>query len=301
MTTQITDTVQKHGQPEEEANRYSRRSIMRSEHMYGEGFQSPGGLEAVEAYCQKLHMWEGMHILEIGSGLGGASFYFTRTYGASVTGLDVSREMVDISTERMKRYKLANISFRQGDIRTAQLEQDTFDLAWTRDCILYIGKILDAQATEDFPNIQTMLTALCRVLRVGGVIILNMCSRQQLLDGYWWAELIPKAVDQMSTRIPSIERTVQMLEDVGFQSGGVIVPLHEVLQGPSYFDPKAPLSKSFREGDSTWSLISEQELHQALEQIRTLNEGGSMKEYFDRREQRRQRVGQTTFIFARKY
>ena len=140
MTTQITDTVQKHGQPEEEANRYSRRSIMRSEHMYGEGFQSPGGLEAVEAYCQKLHMWEGMHILEIGSGLGGASFYFTRTYGASVTGLDVSREMVDISTERMKRYKLANISFRQGDIRTAQLEQDAFDLAWTRDCILYIAE-----------------------------------------------------------------------------------------------------------------------------------------------------------------
>jgi len=34
--------------PEEEANRYSRRSILRSEHMYGEGFQSPGGIEAVE-------------------------------------------------------------------------------------------------------------------------------------------------------------------------------------------------------------------------------------------------------------
>ena len=140
MTTQITSPVQKHRQPEEEANRYSRRSIMRSEQMYGEGFQSPGGLEAVEAFCQKLHMWQGMHILEVGSGLGGASFYFARKYGARVTGLDVAKEMVDISTERTKHHKLANISFRQGDIRTAPLEQDAFDLAWTRDCILYIAE-----------------------------------------------------------------------------------------------------------------------------------------------------------------
>ena len=29
-------------QPEDEANRYSRCSILRSEKMYGEGFQSPG-------------------------------------------------------------------------------------------------------------------------------------------------------------------------------------------------------------------------------------------------------------------
>ncbi|MFQ5540394.1 MAG: methyltransferase domain-containing protein, partial [Candidatus Binatia bacterium] len=140
MSTQVTSPVQKHPQPEEEANRYSRRNILRSETMYGEGFQSPGGLRVVEAFCQKLHMGKGMHILDIGSGLGGASFYFARTYGATVAGLDVSQEMVDISTERMKHYKLPNISFRQGDIRTAQLEQDAFDLAWTRDCILYIAE-----------------------------------------------------------------------------------------------------------------------------------------------------------------
>ena len=92
-----------------------------------------------------------------------------------------------------------------------------------------------------------------------------------------------------------------MLEDVGFQSGGVIVPLHEILQGSSYFDTQAPLHKSFREGDSTWSLTSEQELHQALDRIRTMNQDGSIKDYFDPCEHRRKRAGQTTFIFARKY
>lgn len=140
MTTQVTHPDQQELQPDEEANRYSRQSILRSEFMYGEGFQSPGGIEAVEAFCSKLHMHEGMNILDIGSGLGGAAFYFAERYHAKVLGLDCSQEMVDISAERKERKTLANVFFQQGDIRTALLPQNTFDLAWTRDCILYIAE-----------------------------------------------------------------------------------------------------------------------------------------------------------------
>lgn len=140
MTTQVIHSDRHSLQPEEEATRYSRRSILRSERMYGEGFQSPGGIEAVEAFCSKLHMREGMKILDFGSGLGGASFYFGERYGATVMGLDFSQEMINISTERKERKSLANVSFQQGDIRTTTLPKDTFDLAWTRDCILYIAE-----------------------------------------------------------------------------------------------------------------------------------------------------------------
>jgi phosphoethanolamine N-methyltransferase len=126
-------------QPEEEANRYSRPSILRSEFMYGGGFQSPGGVKAVEVFCAQLHMHEGMNILDIGSGLGGEAFYFAERYHATVLGLDCSQEMVDISTERKERKRFPNVTFQQGDIRTAVLPKDTFDLAWTRDCILYIA------------------------------------------------------------------------------------------------------------------------------------------------------------------
>ncbi len=139
MTTQVTHPDRQELQPEEEANRYSQQSILRSEFMYGEGFQSPGGIEAVEAFCSKLRMHEGMNVLDIGSGLGGAAFYFAECYRATVVGLDCSQEMVDISAERKERKRLANVFFQQGDIRTAELPKDTFDLAWTRDCILYIA------------------------------------------------------------------------------------------------------------------------------------------------------------------
>jgi len=140
MTTQVTHSKRQELQPEEEANRYSQQSILRSEFMYGEGFQSPGGIEAVEGFCSQLRMHEEMNILDIGSGLGGAAFYFAERYHAKVLGLDYSQEMVDISAERKERKTLAKVFFQQGDIRTAVLPKDTFDLAWTRDCILYIAE-----------------------------------------------------------------------------------------------------------------------------------------------------------------
>ena len=127
-------------QPEEEANRYNRRSILRSENIYGEGFQSPGGLDAVERFCRRLRMRQGMKILEVGSGLGGSAFYLAETYGAEVLGLDVSAEMVALSNERKEEKGLSNVSFRHGDIRTSGLETGTFDLVWTRDCVLHVSE-----------------------------------------------------------------------------------------------------------------------------------------------------------------
>ncbi len=232
-------------------------------------------------------------ILDAGSGTGNYLQVIHEKVG-SCYGIEINQDMFGQSQARFST--TSNVHLDRGSLLSLPYDDDFFDGIMCNQVIHH----LEAQATEDFPNIQTMFTALYRVLRVGGVVIINTCSRQQLLDGYWWAELISKAVDHMSTRIPSIERTVQMLEDVGFQLGGVIVPLHEVLQGPAYFDPKAPLNKSFRAGDSTWSLLSDEELSQALEHIRTINEDGRMKDYLDRREHKRKRVGQTTFIFVRK-
>ena len=126
-------------------------------------------------------------------------------------------------------------------------------------CNQVIHHLDDPGMTDGFPNVKAMLASAYRVLRPQGVLVINMCSRQQLVDGFWWADFIPKIVDKMAARIPSLDLTGKMLEVVGFQKEGIIVPLHEILQGPSYFDPKGPLQKSFRDGDSTWALLSEAE------------------------------------------
>ena len=138
------------------------------------------------------------------------------------------------------------------------------------------------------------------MLRPGGVIILNTCAREQLFEAFWWADLIPEAVGRMAARIPSIDQTVEMLTQADFGNGGVVVPLYDVLQGPSYFDPVGPLRESFRNGDSTWALVSNAELKPAMDRIRDMNRDGSIDAFLAERDERRRRVGQTTFIFGRK-
>ncbi len=202
MTTQVTHPDRQELQPEEEANRYSRPSILRSEFMYGEGFQSPGGIEAVEAFCFKLCMHEGMKILDIGSGLGGASFYLAEHYGADVVGLDFSQEMVDISTARIERKKLPHVSFQQADIQTAVLPKDTFDLAWTRDCILYI-----AEKHLVWKNVYASLNT------GGQLFITDFCKGKRPL-----AESFVTYLSQCHYHLQDLDTYGQALETAGFHN-----------------------------------------------------------------------------------
>jgi ubiquinone/menaquinone biosynthesis C-methylase UbiE len=192
----------------------------------------------------------------------------------------------------------SHAKFDHGSLLNLPYPDDFFDGIMCNQVIHHLD---DPGKADVFPNVQTMISSAYRVLQTEGVLVFNTCSRQQLLDGFWWADLVPQPVNKMAARIPSIELTLEMLRIAGFQQEGIIVPLHEILQGPSYFDPKGPLQKSFRDGDSTWALLSEGELHQTLERIRTMNEDGSIVQYLHEREKRRKRIGQTTFIFARKY
>jgi phosphoethanolamine N-methyltransferase len=122
-----------------EADRYTRRSILRSEQMYGRGFQSPGQLETVEAACAMLDLRAGMRVLDLGSGLGGPAMHLARAHGLSVVGVDLAPAMVELSRERLRESGLAGVEFLEGDVRSLPLADESFDLAWTRDAIIYVA------------------------------------------------------------------------------------------------------------------------------------------------------------------
>jgi len=210
-------------------------------------------------------------------------------------GIDINEGM--LAKAQSKFGNESSIHFDHGSLLDLPYTDNFFDGIMCNQVIHHLD---DPMSAEVFPNMKIMLSQFYRVLRPNGVLILNMCSRRQLFEGFWWADLILQVVDKMATRIPSLEITGRILKDLGFQLGGLTVPLHEVLQGPSYFNPRGPLEKSFRDGDSTWALLSETELHQTLEQIQNMNKSGSITQYMDARDKRRKNVGQTTFLFARK-
>src|SRR4051812_19341954 len=98
---------------------YSRTGILRYEKIFGDDYVSTGGPETTADLCARLGdaLRPGVRVLDVGSGIGGAAFHLARNYGAVVTGLDLSKEMVDIALERSQRADVPKtVTFLLGDI-----------------------------------------------------------------------------------------------------------------------------------------------------------------------------------------
>ena len=125
---------------EQEQQRFNDRNIRVSEQMYGEGWQSPGGIEIVKDFASRINPAPGKNMLDMGSGLGGALFYFAKEHGMTGFGVDFAEAMVRLSTKRAVDKKLSDkVKFAQGDLVKVNLEPEHFDLVWSRDAILYIA------------------------------------------------------------------------------------------------------------------------------------------------------------------
>jgi ubiquinone/menaquinone biosynthesis C-methylase UbiE len=150
------------------------------------------------------------------------------------------------------------------------------------------------------PNVTRFINEAYRVLKPGGAFVLNTTTHEQLLDGYWWADLIPTAMVRLSCRMPDLDPLTQILAAAGFEIELIEADLDGILQGASYLNPTGPLNEAWRAGDSTWSLATETELTAAGERVEGMNLDGTMEAWLEAREEKRRSLGQSTFICSRK-
>ena len=194
-----------------------------------------------------------------------------------------------------------DVQIDQGSITELPYANETFDGVICNQVLHHLDHAESEDASAaDFPNVSSFFSEAFRVLRPQGVLVINTSSHEQHRDGFWWAALIPAAIDRMLFRFPSIDCLESISQQVGFVGFEAVVPVAEVLQGEQYLDPAGPLSEAWRAGDSTWSLTTEEELAHALGNVTSKLEDGSMAAFLEEREQRRAKIGQTTFLVARK-
>ena len=136
------------------------------------------------------------------------------------------------------------------------------------------------------------------MLKPDGTLTVNTCSQQQLQHGYWYYALIPQAAETLRNRFVPIENLAEILQNSGFAYNGRFAPTDATIQSGSYLDPHGPLRKEWRDGDSTWSLVSEEELESALSKARELGREGGLGDYMDHHDARRRDIGQVTILFA---
>ncbi|MFT4641182.1 MAG: 2-aminoethylphosphonate-pyruvate transaminase [Verrucomicrobiales bacterium] len=214
-------------------------------------------------------------------------------------GLELNTGMQQVAKDRFADDP--DVQVAQGSITELGFADGTFNGVVCNQVLHHLDHGGDEDADADgFPNVQLFFHEAFRVLQPGGVVVINTSSHLQHREGFWWAPLIPAAIDRMLQRFPSIENLESAARQAGFVGFETVVPVAEALQGEQYLNPEGPLSEAWRAGDSTWSLATDEELSSAIDDVTTRTENGGMAAFLGAAEQRRAEIGQTTFLAVRK-
>lgn len=99
----------------------------------------------------------GLDVLEVGSGRGGGAAYVKRSLGpATLTGLDYSRDAIDLC---QRRYSIPGLSFRHGDAERMPFPDDSFDA------------VLNVESSHCYGSLETFFREVRRVLKPGGAFL----------------------------------------------------------------------------------------------------------------------------------
>jgi len=130
----------------------------------------------LHSVVQSLQLPRGSKGLDAGCGIGLQTLLFAEAVGVAghITGVDILPELLTYGKEMVSKARLSNrITFREADVSHLPFETDTFDWAWSADCIGYPAG-----------ELTSLLKELMRVVKPGGDVLLLGWSSQQLLPGY---------------------------------------------------------------------------------------------------------------------
>jgi ubiquinone/menaquinone biosynthesis C-methylase UbiE len=115
-----------------------------------------GGRQTTADLAAQANFAPGMHLLDVGCGIGGASRFFAADRGCRVTGIDLTQEYVETAEALARRVGLAGrVSYRQASALALPFEAGTFDGAY----MMHVGMNI-----EDKP---ALFAEVRRVLKPG--------------------------------------------------------------------------------------------------------------------------------------
>lgn len=119
---------------------YAKKRIKLYEQIFGKGYISAGGHKTTEQmFALPQNIKQGVRVLDIGSGVGGAAFFLDSQFNCIITSVDLCEDMFKIAKKRAAK-RGSNVKFLLGDILDMEFSPKSFDLIMSRDTLLHLSE-----------------------------------------------------------------------------------------------------------------------------------------------------------------
>jgi len=179
---------------------YTRNGVLRYEKIFGAGFVSTGGIDTTTQFLAELDLKPGQRVLDVGCGIGGGDFLMAEKYGVSVTGIDLSSNMIGIAWDRATQHSNLNVKFEISDATKNKFPNEYFDLIYSRDTLLHVK------------DKQSLFALFKQWLKPNGkVFITDYCCGPKP-----WSDEFTTYVDQRGYNLLTVPEYGKLFEDLNF-------------------------------------------------------------------------------------
>jgi ubiquinone/menaquinone biosynthesis C-methylase UbiE len=164
------------------------------------------GRQATVELGEALGLRADQHVLDVGSGIGGASRYFAKTYGARITGIDLTPEYCALAARFARATGLADrLDYRAASALALPFEAAAFDAAYSQHVAMNIA------------DKSTLYAEIARVLRPAAVF-----GVYDVLQGPGGETVYPTpwADDASTSFLATPNEMRRLLETAGFRIEG---------------------------------------------------------------------------------
>ena len=286
--------------------------------------RKPVGIRRLMRYLAQEGDTHSKALLDAGCGTGNYTVPLAR-YFEHVHAVDANDGMLEQLRSRLS--DSSNIHVSRGNVCSLESIADE-----SVDCCISCQVIHHLPGAGDFAALKAACGEWYRVLRPGGRLVVNFTTHRQHVDGMWWAELVPDALNRWKANAPDkadLEASLALagFKDIAFEA--LLTPTlsdsvrcssfssdknsmekedfefgleeHVSLYGDSlYMNPSELCDRPevFSRSDSTFSLVTPEELRAAVTRAKDMRADGSLNAWFDSREALRREIGMTTHAYA---
>ena len=235
--------------------------------------------ETTEKMIELLRIYSGSVVLDMGCGTGNYAAALQRV-AKKIIGIDSSIGMIEQALAKFPELPLIC-----GDVTSLPFGSEAFDGAFA------------IQVLHHVKEKELFLSEAYRVLKKGACLAIDSCSHRQMRT-FWDYHYFPKGLEVDLARIPDAEEIASLLERTGFSNVGIEISYTNI--SAEHERPERYLDKNYRDGMSTFCLLSDEEIESGCQKLQEDIESGAIESIIRKFQAKEAIVGGSTIIYGRK-